>query len=191
MPARLASVSAGRNPGHWCVETHLPRRARDGGARLHRCPSLRRDCRGSRICAAELSPSPQSWRWYLCARAVRNNRSPRRSPGAWRPAPLPASDRSCRRPRHSPGRFSVCLLEDGPTWLMGKYSHINVVRAANYPIQRRTSEPLPPLLARAVADENLRDAVFVSELQQSLDGVLAIQDLDAGLRFARNRKVAF
>ncbi len=39
-----------------------------------------------------------------------------------------------------------------------------------------------------MADENLGDAVFVSELQQSLDGILSIQDLNAGLGFARNRQ---
>src|ERR1700685_2616095 len=74
---------------------------------------------------------------------------------------------------------------------MRKYPYIDVVCAANQPIKRRTSEPFPPLLARAVPDKNLRDAVFVREFQQSLDGILSIQDLDAGLRFARNRKVAF
>ena len=58
---------------------------------------------------------------------------------------------------------------------MRKYPHIDVICAANQPIERRTSEPFPPLLARAVADENLRDAVFVRELQQSLDGVLKLR----------------
>ncbi len=42
----------------------------------------------------------------------------------------------------------------------------------------------------AVADENLRDAVLVGELQQRLDGVLSIQNLDMGLRGARDGQIA-
>src|SRR5579862_664120 len=81
-------------------------------------------------------------------------------------------------------------MADGRAWLVGKYADVDVVGAANQPVEWSAGEALPPLLASAVSHENLRNAMIVSELEQRFNGVLPIQDLNARIRGAGDREVA-
>lgn len=73
---------------------------------------------------------------------------------------------------------------------MREHLDVDAFRSSDQMVYRITEPATPPVFALGMTDEDLSDAVRLSEVDDGLNGILPLENMNLGTRVSRNLQIA-